>query len=85
MKDPTLFAAGLITLSAGTFAFRFAGPVLRQRIVVEGLQLYLADNRDAWALGADGAWTKVVPHGREKPRSAQAELLARMRAPDDKE
>ncbi|HJY01864.1 MAG TPA: AzlD domain-containing protein, partial [Streptosporangiaceae bacterium] len=32
MKDPTLFAAGLVTLSAGTFAFRFAGPVLRQRI-----------------------------------------------------
>jgi len=32
VKDPTLFAAGLVTLSAGTFAFRFAGPVLRQRI-----------------------------------------------------
>lgn len=32
MKDPALFAAGLITLSAGTFAFRLAGPVLRQRI-----------------------------------------------------
>ena len=32
MKDPTLFAAGLVTLSAGTFAFRFAGPMLRQRI-----------------------------------------------------
>ena len=32
MKDPTLVVAGLLTLSAGTFAFRFAGPVLRQRI-----------------------------------------------------
>ena len=32
MKDPALVAAGLITLSAGTFAFRFAGPALRQRI-----------------------------------------------------
>jgi branched-subunit amino acid transport protein len=32
VKDPTLFAVGLITLSAGTFAFRLAGPVLRQRI-----------------------------------------------------
>jgi branched-subunit amino acid transport protein len=32
VKDPTLFAAGLIALSAGTFAFRLAGPVLRQRI-----------------------------------------------------
>ena len=32
MKDPALVAAGLITLSAGTFAFRFAGPALRHRI-----------------------------------------------------
>ena len=32
MKDTTLVVAGLLTLSAGTFAFRFAGPVLRQRI-----------------------------------------------------
>jgi len=32
VKDPTLVAVGLLTLSAGTFAFRFAGPVLRQRI-----------------------------------------------------
>ena len=32
MKDPALVVAGLLTLSAGTFAFRFAGPVLRQRI-----------------------------------------------------
>ena len=32
MKDPTLVIAGLLTLSAGTFAFRFAGPALRQRI-----------------------------------------------------
>jgi len=32
VKDPALFAAGLIALSAGTFAFRLAGPVLRRRI-----------------------------------------------------
>jgi len=32
VKDPTLVAVGLLMLSAGTFAFRFAGPVLRQRI-----------------------------------------------------
>jgi branched-subunit amino acid transport protein len=32
VKDTTLIVAGLLTLSAGTFAFRFAGPVLRQRI-----------------------------------------------------
>ena len=34
MKDTTLVVAGLLTLSAGTFGFRFCGPVLRQRITV---------------------------------------------------
>ena len=32
MKDTTLVVAGMLTLSAGTFAFRFYGPVLRERI-----------------------------------------------------
>jgi branched-subunit amino acid transport protein len=32
VKDPTLVVAGLLTLSAGTFAFRFSGPALRERI-----------------------------------------------------
>ena len=32
MKDSTLVVAGIMTLSAGTFAFRLAGPALRQRM-----------------------------------------------------
>jgi branched-subunit amino acid transport protein len=32
VKDTTLVVAGMLTLSAGTLAFRFSGPVLRQRI-----------------------------------------------------
>ena len=32
MKDTTLVVAGMLTLSAGTLAFRFSGPVLRERI-----------------------------------------------------
>ena len=32
MKDTTLVVAGLAALSAGTFAFRFSGPALRQRV-----------------------------------------------------
>jgi len=32
VKDTTLVVAGMLTLSAGTFAFRFSGPVLRERI-----------------------------------------------------
>jgi polyphosphate kinase len=64
-------------------AFPVRDPLLRQRVIDEGLLVYLADNRDAWTLGADGAWTKLAPRGRAQPRSAQAELLARMRGPDD--
>jgi branched-subunit amino acid transport protein len=32
VKDTTLVVAGMLALSAGTFAFRFSGPALRQRI-----------------------------------------------------
>lgn len=32
MKDPVLVVAGILILSAGTFAFRFCGPLLRERI-----------------------------------------------------
>ena len=32
MKDGPLVVAGIITLSAGTLAFRLAGPALRQRL-----------------------------------------------------
>jgi branched-subunit amino acid transport protein len=32
VKDPALVVAGMLTLSAGTFAFRFCGPLLRQRL-----------------------------------------------------
>jgi polyphosphate kinase len=64
-------------------AFPVRDPIARQRVIDEGLKAYLADNRDAWLLGADGAWTKVSPGGRARRRSAQAELLARLQASDD--
>jgi polyphosphate kinase len=64
-------------------AFPVRDPIARQRVIDEGLKAYLADNRDAWLLGADGAWTKVSPGGRVRRRSAQAELLARLQASDD--
>jgi branched-subunit amino acid transport protein len=32
VKDTTLVVVGLLTLSAGTFALRFSGPVLRERV-----------------------------------------------------
>jgi polyphosphate kinase len=64
-------------------AFPVRDPALKQRVVDEGLMACLADNRDAWALRPDGAWTKIRPRGRAPGRSAQSELLARMQGTEE--
>ncbi|MGI8895036.1 MAG: polyphosphate kinase 1, partial [Casimicrobiaceae bacterium] len=61
-------------------AFPVCDAELRKRVVDEGLHAYLADNVDAWELRADGHWTKVEPRRGGKRRSAQSELLERLRA-----
>jgi polyphosphate kinase len=63
-------------------AFPVRDPVLRKRVVDEGLRAYLADNVDAWELHADGQWVKVKRRRGSRARSAQRALLAKMRAPD---
>ena len=40
-------------------AWPVTDPVLRQQIVDECLVAYLHDDRDAWTLGADGAYTRA--------------------------
>ncbi len=37
-------------------AFPVLDPELKARVIDEGLEVYLADNRDAWELGADGEY-----------------------------
>jgi polyphosphate kinase len=66
-------------------AFPVRDPVLRKRVVDEGLKAYLADNRQAWELDAQGRWSKVKPRRRAKRRSAQDELLARLSDTDEPE
>jgi polyphosphate kinase len=56
-------------------AFPVLDPVLRRRVVDEGLRRYLADDQDAWVLQADGEWIKVRARRGARPRSAQTELL----------
>ncbi len=64
-------------------AWPVTDPVLRLRVIDECLDCYLADNRDAWLLQADGAYTpalKLASAGRAKlaePVSAQSVLMAR--------
>ncbi len=54
--------------------FPVLDPELRQRVREEGLESYLADDRRAWLLGADGAWQRA--RAAAPRRDAQLELLA---------
>ncbi len=58
-------------------AFPVRDPELKRRVLDEGLALYLADNRDAWELSADGEWTRPRRR-RARLRSAQTELIRRL-------
>jgi polyphosphate kinase len=60
-------------------AFPVRDPEQKRRVIDEGLFCYLTDNRDAWELQPDGRWIKVVPRRGARVRSAQAELLEKLR------
>ncbi len=62
-------------------AFPVRDEALRKRVVEEGLLIYLADNRNAWTLDAQGQWSRVRPRRGARARSAQGELLARLGTP----
>lgn len=53
--------------------FPVVGKVSKDRVMKEGLRLYLADNCGTWKLLASGQYQRVKPTG--KPRSAQQELM----------
>lgn len=61
-------------------AFPVGDPELAAQVAEEGLDLFLEDTEGAWELRSDASWHKVKSDGRKAPRSAQAELLARVRA-----
>ena len=48
---------------------------LRERILKEGLELYLSDNTQAWVLQRDGEYKQLKPASNQKPRSAQGTLV----------
>lgn len=50
---------------------------LAQRVYDEALENYLADNTQAWLLGADGRYVRASP-GDAMPHCAQAALLAKL-------
>ncbi|HMA30743.1 MAG TPA: hypothetical protein VKT00_02910, partial [Casimicrobiaceae bacterium] len=59
-------------------AFPLRDPELAERVVAEGLDIYLRDTEGAWELAADGSWTKLQPAAGATPFSAQADLLTRL-------
>jgi polyphosphate kinase len=55
-------------------------PIESQRAQAELNTIFdtlLADNRQAWQLGADGLWTRLQPAEGEKPKVAQTALMRR--------
>jgi polyphosphate kinase len=85
--DPDVWLASADWMGRNLFrrvevAFPVRDPILRKRVVEEGLRAYLADNVDAWELSPDGSWAKVKKRRGARARSAQDSLLAAMRAPE---
>jgi polyphosphate kinase len=57
-------------------AFPVRDRELKARVVAEGLKPYLADNRDAWELRADGTYVRAKGNRRSRPKAAQDVLVA---------
>ena len=64
-------------------AFPVRDPELAQRVIAEGLDIYLRDTEGAWELGADGTWSKVQAALGVASFSAQADLMARLGGGND--
>ena len=55
-------------------AFPILEPTLRARVIEEALDIYLADNTQAWLLQPDGSYVRATP-GETMPVTAQSTLL----------
>jgi polyphosphate kinase len=60
--------------------FPVLDPALKRRVIREGLQPYLDDNVQAWAMDSDGGYARVKPR-RGRRRAAQEELLFTLATP----
>lgn len=61
-------------------AFPVRDPVLKKRVLNEGLRPYLKDNENSWQLQSDGKYHRRIRHGKQEARSAQMELAAELGA-----
>ncbi|MDX1592710.1 MAG: polyphosphate kinase 1 [Gammaproteobacteria bacterium] len=80
--DPQVYCSSADWMDRNFFrrvesAFPVEDPALRKRVIDESLELYLADNVQAWEQLSDGGYRRLEP-GRRKATSAQATLLERL-------
>lgn len=55
--------------------FPIENAALKERVIEQGLKLYLSDNTQAWILNSEGTYVHAVPQADEQPISAQQTLL----------
>ena len=80
--DPKLFCASADWMNRNLFqrvetCFPILDPVLRKRVIEEGLMPYLDDNTHTWRLDAGGAYHRTG-HGNGLAVSSQQQLLERL-------
>lgn len=62
-------------------AFPILDPVLKKRVITEGLDPYLKDNLNAWELDSNGVYQKRKPRGKSAAFSAQQHLMQILGSP----
>ena len=62
-------------------AFPVLDKTLKRRVIAEGLNPYLKDNRNAWELEADGHYQRRKARGKQGGFSAQQHLMATLGTP----
>ncbi|MCB9526597.1 MAG: polyphosphate kinase 1 [Myxococcales bacterium] len=58
--------------------FPILDPLLKNQVILDGLQAYLNDSEGAWEMKADGSYVRVDPPKGEPRFSAQRDLLRRL-------
>ena len=71
------FSAMSLTMSV-FIQFPVLDPILKNRVINESFDIYLADNQRAWTLEPDGSYTRVAPGPGQEPVSAQEVLLEQL-------
>jgi len=82
--EPKVFCSSADWMDRNLFqrvetCFPILDPKLRQRVIDEGLMIYLKDNSQAWLLNSDGEWQRAEPaEGSDDIVQAQQFLLEKL-------